>query len=966
MTDPIRRTSLTPTTRTRATRQILMIRGARAAICSLLLAAGAASARQNSEPPSTPPKPAETKPADTKPADTQSSETKPADAKSSAAGDPSSKSDSKAPTQEASERKPEKLDTLGRRVVEGPPTVLAFKNVTVEQIVPFIVESTGKVVVPQQDVMSRKVTVLNDKPVPREQALDLVLMALQQVGVAVVENNGIIALRDIAELTKSDLPVLGPEDSALARGDLGTMAQKVYSLSNLTAEAVGELLKDSVPDYAKLTVDKESNQIGVMGNIALLQRVERLLNALDRPSSASFKSQTFSLKFADAAVIAEQIKTLFSGEGPAQQRSSTRQRSSQNQNQNRQWWGGGQPGQEAGTSEGLRVSANVQQNSITVVAEPAILEQIGKQIHEYWDLPLNIEDVVPKTYELKNSDPIKVRDLLTSMFGSATSSTGAGAATTQQRQGQQGQPQQQTPSSSSTQSSTQSRLIGQFTFQAMPDSGKLVVLSKSKDNFKVLDELISDLDRPQTVGLPAIVELKHANSEDLSEQLNTLLAQDGTLAQIKRAESGLNTTNQSSPFSQTSTTSTTDNGQTTTDQVAASQMAFWWQRSRPPTANRGPSNIVGMIRIVPVWRQNAVMVLAPPEYKQSIVNLISDLDKPGRQVLISAIVAEMSTDDALSLGIRWSSQAITPTNADNSFSVGTSTANTKNDFLSSLFDTSTLTANANLNVLLQALASKTDFKVLSRPTIFTSDNQESSFFDGQDVPFITESQPNNNGNLLQSFDYRAVGLDLRVRPRITVKKDIDLRVNVELSSIVPGQTLFGGAIVDRRETTTQLIVKDGQTVVISGIIRNELSDVVRKVPLLGDIPLLGELFKSREKSNKSTELFVFITPIVINNTDDADELNEPYRKWLEEQQKTLGASDGPYPSLRGEQSAPGKRPFNPSGPTEKDAPMEPKEKNPGGQAMSPPADQSQSLQQASSASPSAQPAEQSAASPGGK
>jgi general secretion pathway protein D len=791
------------------------------------------------------------------------------------------------PAPDAPAPAPEKLDDRGRRVVEGPPTVLAFKNVTVEQIVPFIVESTGKVVVPQQDVMSRKVTVLNDKPVPREQALDLVLMALQQVGVAVVENNGIISLRDIAELTKADLPVIGPDESALARGDLGTMAQKVYTLRNLTAEAVGEMLKDSVPDYAKLTVDKESNQIGVMGNIALLQRVERLLDALDRPSAGAFKSQTYRLKYADATVIAQQIQDLFAGEGPSGQRSSSRRQNQQNQNRN-PW---GQPQQnEAATSEGMRVSANIQQNSVTVVAEQPVLEQIAKQIEDQWDLPLKVEDVVPKTYELKNSDPIKVRDLLNSMF----SSSSAGSGTTQPRTNQGGQQQQQPAGATSSSASTQSRLSGQFTFQAMPDSGKLVVLSKSRDNFEVLDKLIADLDTPQTVGLPAIVELKHANSEDLSEQLNTLLAQDGTLAQIRRAESGLTTGAQASPFSQTTTTA--DDGQTTTDQVSSDTIPFWWQRSRPPTSNRGPSNVVGMVRIVPIWRQNAVMVLAPPEYKNSIVQLINDLDRPGRQVLISAIIAEMSTDDALALGIRWSSDQITPTNAENSISIGSNTTGTKNNFLDSLFDTSTLTVNADLNVLIQALSTTTDFKVLSRPTVFTSDNQEATFFDGQDIPFITESQPNNNGNLLQSFDYKAVGLNLNVRPRITVKRDIDLRVNVELSSIVPGVTLFGGAIVDRRQTTTQLIVKDGQTIVISGIIRNELTDVIRKVPLLGDIPLLGLLFTSREKTNKATELFVFITPIVIDNTEAAEELNSPYRQWLKEQEEELGAPKGPYPS----------------------------------------------------------------------
>ena len=83
---------------------------------------------------------------------------------------------------------------------------------------------------------------------------------------------------------------------------------------------------------------------------------------------------------------------------------------------------------------------------------------------------------------------------------------------------------------------------------------------------------------------------------------------------------------------------------------------------------------------------------------------------------------------------------------------------------------------------------------------------------------------------------------------------------------------------------------------ISGIIRNELTDVVRKVPLLGDIPLLGLIFQSREKTNKATELFVFITPVVIDNTEDATQLNSPYKQWLEEQAKSLGAATGPVPT----------------------------------------------------------------------
>jgi type II secretory pathway component GspD/PulD (secretin) len=158
---------------------------------------------------------------------------------------------------------------------------------------------------------------------------------------------------------------------------------------------------------------------------------------------------------------------------------------------------------------------------------------------------------------------------------------------------------------------------------------------------------------------------------------------------------------------------------------------------------------------------------------------------------------------------------------------------------------------------------------------------------------------------VQSFDYKAVGIQLRVRPRITMRRDVDLKVNLELSSIVPGQTLFGGAIVDRRETTTQLIVGNGQTVVISGILRKEDSDIVRKVPLLGDIPLLGALFRSTEKSKINTELLVFITPIVVDNGDEADELNEGYLKRLEERRKSLGGDAGPVKPFSGEDAGEG-------------------------------------------------------------
>lgn len=828
MTDQNRETTMTFTDPSRL-RRLASRAASRVALASLLLACGYASARQDAAPPP-----------------------------------------------------PPQVDANGRKVLNGEPTDLAFKQVTVEQLLPFIVESTGKVVMPQQDILSRRITVVNDRKIPRAQALDMVLLALQQNGIAVVETSTTITLRDIAEIVRQDVPVFGPEESVLGRTDFGTIAQKVYRLRNSTAEKYKDAIKDALPDYAKVTIDTESNQFAIMGNISLLQRIERLVGSLDQPPSGAMLTETFRLRYADAEQIKTNIEELFADDG------STRagQQRNQNQNQNRGpfFQMPGQQGQQLSATSGeIRVSANTQQNSVTVVADPAILEQIRRQISDYWDKPLPDEAVVPKIYDLKNSDPVKVRDLLEGLFGQGTPTAGTGAA----RQGQQGG--QQTGGSTGS-SQGVGRLAGQFSFEALPESGRLVVVAKSPDNLAVIDKIIQDLDQPQTIGLPAIVELKHASAEDLAEQINTLLAQDGTLAQIRRSASGLSeSSSTSSPFAQDAATQDEQGQQTET--TAADSIAFWWQRSRPPTDRANASNLVGQIRIVPVWRQNALMVLAPQEYKHSIVQLVTELDKPGRQVLIAAIVLEMSSDDATALGLRWSSQAITTLNPDNAIGVGTTSTGTKNDFLDSLFDTSVLNANMDVNLLLQALAQKSKVSILSEPRVFTGDNQEAEFFSGQDIPFITESQPNNSGNLLQSFDYRAVGIALRVRPRVTPRHEVDLRVNLELSAVVPGQTLFGGAIVDRRETTTQLIIKSGQTVVISGIRRVEDTDTVRKIPLLGDIPILGALFRSIEKGKTSVEVMAFITPIVVDNAEEAGELSEPYRRRLDDRRKELKAED---------------------------------------------------------------------------
>lgn len=772
---------------------------------------------------------------------------------------------------------PRERDANGRRVIDGPPTTLSFREASIQDLVPFIVEATGKVVIVPEMRLPGKITVISDNPIPREQALDLVILALQQNGISVVETDGIVLIRDINEVLRQDVPVIGPGESVLNRRDLGSMAEKIYRINNSEASELAEALGEVVPEYAKITVDEASNHIAVLGNIGLLRRIEGLIAGMDQPGSRALVTKTFRLRYADAELIAENITELFGESG-----ASTQGQQNRGQNFNRFFGRGGGDDESSGgasTAE-LRVTANTQQNAVTVAAEQGVLEQIGDLIDQEWDQPLPEETVTPRIYTLENSDPIAVRDLLVGLFGEADSSAGGGGG-----QGNQGgQANQGTTGSSQG----VGRLAGQFAFEAIPSAGQIAVVAKSPDNLSVIDDIIREIDKPKSVGLPAIVSLKHVSAEEVAEQLNALLALDGTLASIPRSESGLSTGAGAgdSPFAEDATT---DAAEAEND---PGSITFWWQTAREQTDNAGPSNLIGKLRIVPVWRQNAIMVLSPPEYRQAVIDLVEQLDQPGRQVLIQAVIAEVSRDDAEALGLRWSSSPINPTRTDNSIGAAFTTTGTEGGVFGNLFDTSVLNVGIDINAVLQLLDERTDVSILSRPIIFTSDNQEAEFFDGQDIPFITNAQTTDNGGTTQGFEYRAVGIQLRVRPRLTPNKDVDLRVNIELSSVAPGQANASGqVVVDRRETTTQLIVRSGQTLVISGIMRNEDSEVVRKIPLLGDIPLLGWLFRSRERGVSTTEQLIFITPVIVENGAEADAINEAYRLRLRMQRENMGIEE---------------------------------------------------------------------------
>ena len=731
-----------------------------------------------------------------------------------------------------------------QRPIQGGLVILAFDDVSIEETLGFIAQTTGKVVIPvnASSLRAKKITLRNDEPIDRGMALDLLFQAFRLNQVGVIERDDIIIIGPLDSMLSDigDIPVLGVEDDVMNRQDRGTLVIKVFSVERTEAQVIGDRINETFPDYGSLTVYPDSNQLVLLGDVGLCQQIQDLINQLDR-IWRSGKLKTFRLKYADASEIADNVLDLFEESSSTSASRTTGNRTNQRRTTTT----------TGGESVELRLTVNMQQNSVTVQAEPDVMEEIQELIVSEWDLPRPTE--TSKMYTLKYSDPIKIRNLLQEILGDGSSSGGGSA-----RGGQ------------AQRADVTQAISGVYRFEAYPDKNALLVLSKTEESFAFLDSIIDSLDQPSDVGLPRIIELKHANAVLLTQELNALLSAPGVSATIDRPDTGLS----GEGFNDSASG---------TDEETGGQMTFPWQQGGANSDDQSPeSSLISKIRLVPIVRQNAIAILAPPAYIQSIVDVIENFDRPTRQVMISATIAAVTLTDDLEMGLRWGSGV--QNGGENSLGINGAFSGSINDIFGGLFNDpgAVFTLGvANIGIALEALNQLTNVRIIQQPRTFTSDNQESIFFNGSEIPIQTEATTTTAG-IVGGFDYRDVGVLLNVRPRITAHGDIDLTINVELSDTA-GVGVGGNPVFARRQVRSQVQLHDGQTVLIGGILKESETKVKRKFPLLGDIPIIGALFTSVDDQTVREELLVFITPVIVNNLEDnSHNYNVDYLERLKE------------------------------------------------------------------------------------
>jgi len=284
-------------------------------------------------------------------------------------------------------------------------------------------------------------------------------------------------------------------------------------------------------------------------------------------------------------------------------------------------------------------------------------------------------------------------------------------------------------------------------------------------------------------------------------------------------------------------------------------------------------DLTGQVTVIPDQNTNSIIVVTSPENAALIRSLLNQLDKIPEQVMIETIIVEASLDSSSKLGFDWK---FTQEKAfGNKGTTGTAegnfgTATTGQGFRYTL-------SGGNLSAFLNALKTDTRFNVLSTPKIFTSNNTQAEINISQRVPFVVSQRTDANGNITYNYDFEDVGIVLTVTPRITAGGYVTMDVS-QTANDLQGFTSFNAPIVNQRQAQTTVAVKDGETIILGGIIRSTVSSTVKKIPLLGDIPLLGQIFRSTDKSNQKTELLVFLSPRVVRNPDDAKGMTDEEKK----------------------------------------------------------------------------------------
>lgn len=669
---------------------------------------------------------------------------------------------------------------------------------------------------------------------------------------------------------------------------------RVIPLKNVSAadlmKEIGPLYdkrsEKSLKDTVAVTADEQANALMILSSEANFKVILQFVSSLDTEEAQAKIMRTFTLKNADAQDVAKQLQDL----------------NSQSSISTRYYYNFGSTS-GGDNSKKMTVVADRRRNAVIVQAPPAQMDGIEKMIEEL-DAPVNDDSLAPRIFPMRYASATDIEDVLNELFLKKT-------------------PQRSywdyfdDSEDTSTPDRDVGRLYGKVRITSEPNANVLIVTANSKENLEAVEQVIDELDRPPEAAESTLhIGLQFAKAADLANSINILFAKNGSPPLRPNGQQNQQNNNNNQQNPQQPQQQQTDNAETGFDLGTETKIEgyFPWLGGQPdnPRANdthpvQPVSDLIGRVRAVADERSNGLIVSANVHFFPQVLKLIDSLDQPTDEVLIDARLIEVSSDYLDALGVRWSpdgSEEFSGDDFDNSFlasataqfqrgvgpnsAINTPSASTVAQSLASL-RSGVLAGTLSMDFLVQFLRRTTDATVLAEPQLNIRDNETGKLFVGQEVPVPNNTQVSSVGSQNTTITYKDVGVVLEVTPHINSSGDVELKIHTESSTVVSGETVLGGDVFNTINFRSDLTATNGQTLIVGGIIQKQVSNTLRKTPLVGDLPGVKWAFNKRNNTTDDVELMVFLRPKIIRTPEDAksalaevDEQAPEVRKYQDE------------------------------------------------------------------------------------
>jgi general secretion pathway protein D len=410
----------------------------------------------------------------------------------------------------------------------------------------------------------------------------------------------------------------------------------------------------------------------------------------------------------------------------------------------------------------------------------------------------------------------------------------------------------------------------------------LLVRSENPSRINSIRQLVANMDQPGAAGNIHVVYLKNADATKVAQTLRSVLTGDSRSAAV---------------------------GGTTTGMAAGQP-----QGSAATTAISGIEGGGG--QMVQADRStNSLIITASEAVYNNLRAVIDQLDRRRAQVYVEALIAEVTADNATEFGIQFQHSNLNGSGASayggTNFATGGSNllglaANPLNAakgmnlaVAKGILTLPDGTQILNLSMLARFLETQANSNILSTPNLLMLDNEEAKIVVGQNLPFVTGQYTNTGGgttpaNPFQTIERKDVGLTLKVKPQISEGGALVLQIFQESSSVVATSlTSSNGPTTNKRSIETTAVVDDGEIIALGGLVQDSYSTGAEKVPLLGDIPVLGQLFRYDTRQRSKTNLFIFLRPVILRDGASYQAMTTDRYMYIVGQQRSLGKAGKP-------------------------------------------------------------------------